>query len=229
MNRAGQQIDLHWHLLPEGRQPGMDDDVWTRTADIEIGGGKFPGMIATDLLWHVCAHGAVGDQIPAIRWVADAWTILQNRRAGIDWPQFVAAVQRRQLTLAVGRALVFLREEFNAPVPAAVITELRDTPPAWLERWADRIKSRPPGMFGAAAAHGELSPPHPARQFLAAAGRRARFFPARLGRVHPARPAGLCRQKGGEPAGAGKTLNEQSPGLILWIHSQTPAGCPSCC
>jgi hypothetical protein len=153
MNRAGQQIDLHWHLLPEGRQPGIDDDVWTRAAEIEIGGGKFPGMNATDLLWHVCAHGSVGDQIPAIRWVADAWTILQNRRAGIDWPQLVAAVQQRQLTLAVGRALVFLREEFNAPVPAAVITELRGTAPAWLERWADRIKSRPPGMLGALPLH----------------------------------------------------------------------------
>lgn len=153
VNRAGQQIDLHWHLLPEGRQPGMDDDVWTRAVNIETGGGKFPGMNVTDLLWHVCAHGAVGDEIPAIRWVADAWTILQNRRAAIDWPQLVTALQQRQLTLTVGRALIFLREEFNAPIPAPVIAELRRIPPAWLERWADRIKSRPRGILGAVPLH----------------------------------------------------------------------------
>jgi Uncharacterised nucleotidyltransferase len=152
-NRTGQQIDLHWHLLPEGRQPEMDDDVWTRAVNIQIGGGNFPGMNATDLLWHVCAHGAIGDAIPAIRWVADAWTILQNPCAEIDWPRLVAAAQQRQLTLAIGRALNFLREEFNAPVPAHVITGLRGTTPAWLERWADRIKSRPPGMFGALPLH----------------------------------------------------------------------------
>jgi Uncharacterised nucleotidyltransferase len=153
MNRTGQRIDLHWHLLPEGRQPGLDDDVWTRAVNLEIGGGKFPGMGATDLLWHVCAHGAVGDEIPAIRWVADAWTILQNRRERIDWPQLVTAVQQRQLTLAVGRALSFLREEFNAPVPEKVLAELHRTPAAWLERWVDRIKTRPPGMLGALPWH----------------------------------------------------------------------------
>lgn len=153
MNRAGQQIDLHWHLMPEGRQPDRDDDGWARAVEIEIGGGKFPGMNATDLLWHVCAHGAVGDAIPAIRWVADAWTILQNRRTTIDWPRLVAAAQQRQLTMAVSRALIFLRDEFNAPVPGTVIAELRRTPPAWLERWADQIKSNPPGMLGALPLH----------------------------------------------------------------------------
>ncbi|MEJ0091063.1 MAG: nucleotidyltransferase family protein [Limisphaerales bacterium] len=152
-NSNGQQMDMHWHLLPEGRQLGLDDDVWTRAVTMEIGGGKFSGMNATDLLWHVCAHGAIGDEIPAIRWVADAWTILQGRREKIDWQQFVLAVQHRQLTLAAGRALVFLREEFNAPVPAQIIAELRGTPPAWLERWADRIKSRPPGLLGALPLH----------------------------------------------------------------------------
>jgi Uncharacterised nucleotidyltransferase len=153
-NCAGQQIDLHWHLLPEGRQPGMDDDLWARAVNLEIGGGNCPGMDATDLLWHVCAHGAVGDEIPAIRWVADAWTILHHRRAAtIDWPRLVAAVRQRQLTLAVGRALVFLHEEFNAPVPADVLEELLRTPTGRLERWADRIKSRPRGILGAVPLH----------------------------------------------------------------------------
>jgi hypothetical protein len=152
-NRNGQQIDLHWHLLPEGRQPGIDDDIWARSVKIEIGGGIFSAMDATDLLWHICAHGAVGDSIPPIRWVADAWTILQSKRDAIDWERLVKTTQRRHLTLVVGRALSFLREEFSAPVSAGVVEELNRTPHAWLERWEDRIKSGPQGILGALPLH----------------------------------------------------------------------------
>ena len=152
VNGSGQQIDLHWHLMPEGRQAGADDDVWTRAAKIEIGGQIFQTMNATDLLWHVCAHGGIGDEIAPIRWVADAWTLLQKNSAP-DWEHLVAAVQHRGLTLPIGRALNYLREEFGAPVPLPVLQVLAATRVTWTERWAHRIKSRPPGMTGALPLH----------------------------------------------------------------------------
>ena len=152
-NHSGQQIDLHWHVLSEGRQPGMDDEVWPRAVKGKIGGGTFPAMDATDLLWHVCVHGAVGDAIRPIRWVADAWTILQSRPGAIDWERLVTIAQRRHLTLVIGRALSLLREEFNAPIPPPVIEQLRATPNGWLERWETRIKAGPPGISGALPLH----------------------------------------------------------------------------
>ncbi len=152
-NRTGQQIDLHWHVLSEGRQPGIDDEVWPRAVNLEIGGGTFPAMEATDLLWHVCVHGAVGDGIPPIRWVADALTILQSPHAAMDWDRLVNTTQRRHLTLVIGRALSFLREEFNAPIPPDVVERLQSSATGWLERWETRIKSGPPGVFGALPLH----------------------------------------------------------------------------
>jgi hypothetical protein len=151
-NRAARQIDLHWHLLPEGRQPGTDDDLWARAIKRPLGAQTFLSMDDTDLFWHICAHGAIGDEIPAIRWIADAWTILQKNSA-LDWERLVATVRKRKLTLPVGRALAYLRKEFGAPVPIQVVETLTATTVSWVERWEHRIKSSPRGIFGALPLH----------------------------------------------------------------------------
>jgi hypothetical protein len=152
MNQNGRQIDLHWHLLPEGRQADADDDLWKCAVKKEIGGHFFLSLDATDLLWHVCAHGAIGDEIPAIRWVADAWMILQKKSA-LDWERFIVTVQKRKLTLPVGRALAYFQKEFVAPVPDSVLQALAATPISWTEHWEHRIKSSPRGILGALPLH----------------------------------------------------------------------------
>jgi len=151
-NGSGQQIDLHWHLLPDGRLPGVDDGVWERAVKIRVGGQTFKAMSPTDLLWHVCAHGGIGDEIAPIRWVADAWTILRNNPPP-DWDLVVAEAQRRHLTLGTGTALGYLQREFGAPVPAEVLASLAAARVTWVERWAQRIKSRPRGVTGALPLH----------------------------------------------------------------------------
>lgn len=152
-NKNARQIDLHWHLLPGWRLPGVDDDVWTRAAKVQIAGSPFPSMSATDLLWHVCAHGAIGDEVPSIRWVADAWMILHHDREPVDWEQFLESVQRRSLGFSVGCALRYLKDGFNAPVSVRVLETLESVPPSWLERWEQRIVSRPRGLLGALPLH----------------------------------------------------------------------------
>ena len=152
-NQNGRQIDLHWHLLPGWRLPGVDDDVWVRAAKTPIAGTDFPAMTATDLLWHVCAHGAIGDEVPSIRWVADAWMMLHDTANPVDWDQFLEAVQRRRLGFSVGCSLRCLHDDFKAPVPVRVLERLEDMPPSWLERWEQRIVSRPRGVAGALPLH----------------------------------------------------------------------------
>lgn len=152
-NQNGRQIDLHWHLLPGWRLPDVDDDVWVHGAKVPIAGISFPSMNATDLLWHVCAHGTIGDEIPSIRWVADAWMILHSPDYAIDWEIFLNAIQRRNLDFSVGCALRYLQKEFNAPVPISVVETLERVPPSWLERWEQRIVSRPRGLLGALPLH----------------------------------------------------------------------------
>ncbi len=151
-NPAGRQIDLHWHLLPEGRQPGADDDVWANAVKTEFSGRVFASMDDTDLLWHVCAHGAVGDETPAIRWVADAWTILHTSST-LNWERLIATLRKRKLTLPVGRALGYLREQFGAPVPAEIVAALAAAPVSRVERWEDHIKLNGGGILGAFPLH----------------------------------------------------------------------------
>jgi hypothetical protein len=152
-NHSGRQIDLHWHLLPGWRLPEMDHDVVSRATSIRIAGSIFPAMSATDLLWHVCAHGAIGDETPSIRWVADAWTLLHDARHPVDWEQFLQSVRQRSLGYSVGHALSFLKSEFDAPIPDRVLDVLASAPISTLERWEQHIISRPRGVLGALPLH----------------------------------------------------------------------------
>jgi hypothetical protein len=152
-NQGGRQIDLHWHLLPGWRLPEVDEGVVQRAAKIQIAGTTFPAMSATDLLWHVCAHGAIGDEVPSIRWVADAWMILHDDKRPVDWELFLDSVQQRSLGFSVSRALHFLKTEFNAPVPDRVLEILARAPISRLERWEQHIISRPRGVLGALPLH----------------------------------------------------------------------------
>lgn len=151
-NATGQELDLHWNLLPEGRQPNVDEHVWSQAVPVELAGVNTRTMSATDLLWHICAHGVVGDPTPAIRWIPDVWALLRQP-AAIDWTELLATTRRRGLTLSVGRALWFARREFAAPVPEEILTALRNTRRSWLERAEYRIKSRPRGLCGALPLH----------------------------------------------------------------------------
>ena len=79
--------------------------------------------------------------------------ILQQTRDPVDWEKFLTSVQQRQLGFCVGGALRCLHGEFNAPIPARVLEILNRVPPSWLERWEQRIVSRPHGVAGALPLH----------------------------------------------------------------------------
>jgi Uncharacterised nucleotidyltransferase len=152
-NGREQELDIHWHMLPEGRQPGADDDIWRGAKKINFCGVDVLCANPTDLLLHVCAHGAIGDPVPPIRWIADAWMILSRPPGTVDWGRLVTLARKRALTLSVGRALEFLQAGFSAPVPPSVIATMRNTRHAWPERWEYRIKSGPRGLLGALPLH----------------------------------------------------------------------------
>jgi len=58
VNERGQQIDLHWFALAEGQQPDADADFWAHTSRASLAGVAVRCLSPTDLLFHVCVHGA---------------------------------------------------------------------------------------------------------------------------------------------------------------------------
>ncbi|MBI1272556.1 MAG: hypothetical protein GC131_00520 [Alphaproteobacteria bacterium] len=115
-NPAELCVDLHWRLI-EDRPVQNDDTQWARAQSIAIEGIEIGTLSATDHLLHVCLHGYRWNPLHPMRWVADAWHILQHDRASIDWNILIAEAHRRKMTLRLRKALGFLRQKFGAPVP----------------------------------------------------------------------------------------------------------------
>jgi Uncharacterised nucleotidyltransferase len=140
-------LDLHWHAMEEANFRGADLPFWAAARDMTFEGVATHALCPADMLLHVCAHGSRWDPVPPIRWVADAYVILQRDGAGIDWQRLVEQTERLHLSLAVHAALNYLRDRFAADVPELVIEQLARARTSRIERWDFHAQGAPPTML----------------------------------------------------------------------------------
>ena len=142
-NTQAQRINLHWHLLPDSCGPRADDECWEHASATTVHGVQVSVLDPTDQLFHTCAHGAKWEHVPPVRWITDAAMILNDPAVEIDWDRLVRLTVRRRLILSLRDALTCLETAFGLPVPAVVLTELRDAAVSRAERWEYRFRTRP--------------------------------------------------------------------------------------
>jgi hypothetical protein len=123
-DNGGRQLDLHWHLLWECFNANDDDDYWENAIPVQIGGVQTLALSATDQLLHTCWHGARWNEVPPIRWVADAMAILGASAAQIEWTTLLKKAQRHRIILPVKDSLEYLKNKFDAPVPDALLKSM---------------------------------------------------------------------------------------------------------
>lgn len=121
---GGRQMDLHWHLFWECFNAGDDEDYWETAIPIQVGGTKTLALSPTDQLLHTCWHGARWNEVPPIRWVADAMAILGASAEEIQWESLAKKARRHRIVLPVNDSLEYLKKKFDAPVPDAVLRSL---------------------------------------------------------------------------------------------------------
>jgi hypothetical protein len=121
---GGRQVDLHWHLFWECFNASDNDDYWENAIPIKIGGVQTLALSPTDQLLHTCWHGARWNEVPPIRWVADARSILAASAPEIDWPTLSKKAERHRIVLPVKDSLEYLKNKFDAPIPDAVLKTL---------------------------------------------------------------------------------------------------------
>lgn len=131
---GGRQVDLHWHLFWECFNANDDDDYWKNAIPIKIGRGQTLALSHTDQLLHTCWHGARWNEVPPIRWVADAMTILGASAAEIQWPSLLKKAQRHRIVLPVKDSLEYLKKKFDAPVPESLLESLSGVRISKIER-----------------------------------------------------------------------------------------------
>lgn len=142
------QIDVHWHALLQCCTDASDAELCEDAVPLDLLGVALRALAPTAQLFHVCVHGYLSNIYNHTRdgyWAADALMILRARGDGIDWDRLVALAHRRRLEWALGRALGYVADHLDAPVPTSVRERLCGRAPLGvegLEALAGRIAGR---------------------------------------------------------------------------------------
>ncbi len=134
VNESGLVFDFHWHVSFENLEENADDDFWRAAVPLEVNRELTVTLCSADQLLHVCAHGALWNPIPPIRWVADAMVILNSSQGQIDWDRYLNQARRCRLTLHARDTLMYLRERFGAPVPEGLLEDLKRSRTSFIQR-----------------------------------------------------------------------------------------------
>jgi hypothetical protein len=117
---SGVPIELHRRLLiPYYELPY--DLLWERHLVARVADLDVRVLSDADALLHICAHGMYGR--PNLKWVVDAWFILQTC-ARLDWSIFASTAISARLEFPMHHALRYLTNEMGAVVPTEVLEEL---------------------------------------------------------------------------------------------------------
>lgn len=125
-------LDLHWHVLAEATFRGADQPFWSGSVPLTAKTIQTRALNPTDQLLHACVHGFRANDLPPIRWVADALTILRTNP--INWTRLLGLAKQLHVTIPLGASLSFLREAFPEPIPQNVVEDLQAAPIDQAER-----------------------------------------------------------------------------------------------
>jgi hypothetical protein len=111
----GREVDLHWHALYQATFPGADAAILEAAEPLEFESLPVRALCPTDELLHALVHGSAWNEVPPMRWVADAMTIM--RAAPIDWERLLRLSRDLHVSLPVRAACDYLARVFQAPIP----------------------------------------------------------------------------------------------------------------
>jgi hypothetical protein len=76
-----------------------------------------------DSLLHVCGHASYSSKRPSLRWVTDAWFIVE-RYPDLDWDLFLESIRQSGLALPLSVMFQYLAASMNAPIPLVFLGRL---------------------------------------------------------------------------------------------------------
>lgn len=128
---SGHTVDAHWQPLRYPMPRDLIQELWDAMITVEIMGLPVKTLCPTDQLLHTCIHGFSWNRVPPLRWIMDAHMILKKDGDKVDWQRFTRFTTQLHLAPIAGAALKYLQEEYDEPIPAAVVNHLCALP--WQE------------------------------------------------------------------------------------------------
>lgn len=135
-------IDLHWRLchLPAGE--GFDQTLWEGRQALELHGEPAGVPCATDQFLHTCAHGPQYKSVSPVRWIADAYFLVQQAGGQIDWRRVAEHAPAVGAVQGVQGTLDYLQKHLEVEVPSEAYRRMGDLKPTFQERWEARLLGR---------------------------------------------------------------------------------------
>lgn len=119
----GLPLELHSRLFEISFHNASLSEMWSRRLSRNIAGVPACILAPSDNLLHVCGHAFYSRSRQSLRWVADAWFIVDRHR-DLDWDLLLDCARQSRLVLPLSATLRYLVEELNAAVPATFLNRL---------------------------------------------------------------------------------------------------------
>jgi hypothetical protein len=121
---GGGELDLHWSSIGLPSHDTAAGAVLGSALPWRVGNQETRTLAPADLLLQICGHATrIHEEIPPIRWAADAFLLLAS--APFPWDTVAPLARVRGLSLVMHRALEYLRDGLGVAVPEKVLAALR--------------------------------------------------------------------------------------------------------
>ncbi|MGH8545840.1 MAG: nucleotidyltransferase domain-containing protein [Gammaproteobacteria bacterium] len=120
---CGLPLELHSRLFQIPCYSPPLAAVWSRSQSLFIAGVSTRTLAPADNLLYLCGHASYSSSRHSLRWVSDAWFILDRHRE-LDWDLLLDCASRSHLALPLSVMLGYLAEHLDAPIPATFLKRL---------------------------------------------------------------------------------------------------------
>lgn len=151
----GAEIDLHWHLLHQGRSVALGEAFRAAAVATEIAGVRCRATSVEDTLVIAVGHGTSWARNAAVRWVGDVALLLRDHGTALDWDAVVRRCRQARLSRSMLDGLDYVAEVSGLDAPAAVRRELERVPVPLAVRLRRR-RADDPGADGGARPVGRV-------------------------------------------------------------------------
>lgn len=152
-NKAGHELDLHWHLFPEWCS-ASDEVFWRDCVPLKFRTCDALTLSPGDHLLHTCMHGYRWNLLHPLRWIVDAHMIIKSSAGRVDWELLARRAKERLFTLRLLKSLEFLRSQGMIEIPDEAFVHLRKNPVPSFEYFEHSVITKEGG--GATDPKGEV-------------------------------------------------------------------------
>ncbi len=122
---SGLPVELHQRLFDSSFYALPESEAWAHTRTQRAAGISMTVLSPEDMLLHICGHASCSRSRRSLRWVCDAWHVIQHH-PGLDWERFAAAAERSRLALPLSVMLRYLADDIGASIPAGGVERLQE-------------------------------------------------------------------------------------------------------